>query len=460
MRWDFFVRHYADARQQARDPQVSRDGTTASRSTACLYPRAATLGGCTAHNAMILVYPHNADWNQLADLTGDPSWRAERHAHVLRAHRALRAPADERARADSAPIPVGTAGRAGCRPRRPSRDAVFKRPRPAEDDPRVGEGGVAAVPRLRSPTPIDAPGSTASSIPTTGASSPMTPIGLRYTPLTTRRPPPRRLARARAGRGGAASRSAEDPCCNALATRVLFDDTDRAIGVEYLDGERLYGAHPRPEPAPADTTRQVFAAREVILAGGAFNTPQLLMLSGIGPKAALDAHGIPVRVALDGVGKNLQDRYEVAVVNRMNFPAWKALEGATFTHEDRAVPGLGRRPRRRVHHATARSCRSSRGPARARRLAGPVPLRAARPLRGYFPGYSSLLAKNPNCLTWVVLKAHTNNTAARSRCAVADPRGAAAHQLPLLRGRQRRRRRRSRGSRQPASAWPASWRPA
>ena len=61
------------------------------------------------------------------------------------------------------------------------------------------------------------------------------------------------------------------------------------------------------------------ASREVILAGGAFNTPQLLMLSGIGPRSALDKHGVPLRVDLAGVGQNLQDRYEVAVINRMKF---------------------------------------------------------------------------------------------------------------------------------------------
>ncbi len=78
----------------------------------------------------------------------------------------------------------------------------------------------------------------------------------------------------------------------------------------------------------------MFAAREVILAGGAFNTPQLLMLSGIGGRDGLEKHGIAVRVDLPGVGQNLQDRYEVAVVNRMSFPAWKSLEGATFTSDD------------------------------------------------------------------------------------------------------------------------------
>src|SRR5262249_25235989 len=42
-----------------------------------LYPRAGTLGGCTAHNAMILVYPHNADWDEIAALTGDATWKAD-----------------------------------------------------------------------------------------------------------------------------------------------------------------------------------------------------------------------------------------------------------------------------------------------------------------------------------------------------------------------------------------------
>ena len=71
---------------------------------------------------------------------------------------------------------------------------------------------------------------------------------------------------------------------DALATRVLFDDGNRAVGVEYLKGERLYRAHAKPNAAAGDV-RQARASREVILAGGAFNTPQLLMLSGIGPRA-------------------------------------------------------------------------------------------------------------------------------------------------------------------------------
>jgi choline dehydrogenase-like flavoprotein len=206
---------------------------------------------------------------------------------------------------------------------------------------------------------------------------------------------------------------------NALASQVLFDDTGRAIGVEYLDGERLYGAHPRPNTKPAKKVR-VFAAREVILAGGAFNTPQLLMLSGIGPQQTLDRHSIPARVALKGVGQNLQDRYEVAVVNRMNFPSWSVLEGATFTRED-AHYSEWAKDRKGIYAGNGAllslMARSHPG--------APSPDLFLYCLlgrfEGYFPGYSSLLAKNPNCLTWVVLKAHTNNTAGEVTLRSSDP---------------------------------------
>ncbi|MBG6106933.1 GMC family oxidoreductase [Frigoribacterium sp. CG_9.8] len=78
---------------------------------------------------------------------------------------------------------------------------------------------------------------------------------------------------------------------NAQATRVLFDGS-RATGVEYvLDG----------------VTTQATARREVVLCGGAVNTPQLLMLSGIGPRAQLERHGIPVLVDSPEVGENMRD---------------------------------------------------------------------------------------------------------------------------------------------------------
>ena len=67
--WHFEVRHYADQARQLRDSKYSaaRDGV--------LYPRAAALGGCTAHNAMIFMLPHDSDWQDIANRTNDPSWK-------------------------------------------------------------------------------------------------------------------------------------------------------------------------------------------------------------------------------------------------------------------------------------------------------------------------------------------------------------------------------------------------
>ena len=120
---------------------------------------------------------------------------------------------------------------------------------------------------------------------------------------------------------------------NALATRVLLDEDQRAIGVEFLEGERLYRAH-TPASGRAGERRALYASREVVLAGGAFNSPQLLMLSGIGPADVLRQHGIEPRVPLPGVGTNLQDRYEIGVVNRMNEPAWGVFKDAAFDASD------------------------------------------------------------------------------------------------------------------------------
>jgi choline dehydrogenase-like flavoprotein len=90
----------------------------------------------------------------------------------------------------------------------------------------------------------------------------------------------------------------------ALATRVLFSGT-RATAIEFMVGGTRQVAH---------------AEREVILTGGVINSPQLLMLSGIGDPAQLQAHGIETRVASPGVGANLQDHPSVIVMYQRKEP--------------------------------------------------------------------------------------------------------------------------------------------
>lgn len=92
---------------------------------------------------------------------------------------------------------------------------------------------------------------------------------------------------------------------NSLATRVLFDTTEgerpKAYGVEYMIGEGLYAADRRYDAETAREIRRVTASREVIVSGGAFNTPQILKLSGVGPRKELEALGIEVVVDLPAV---------------------------------------------------------------------------------------------------------------------------------------------------------------
>ena len=86
----------------------------------------------------------------------------------------------------------------------------------------------------------------------------------------------------------------------ALVTRILFED-GRATGVEAL-----------AEGAP----QRLAAEREVILSAGAYNSPQLLMLSGIGPAAHLRDHGVAVRLDQPGVGAGLQDHVNAGIILR------------------------------------------------------------------------------------------------------------------------------------------------
>jgi choline dehydrogenase len=129
----------------------------------------------------------------------------------------------------------------------------------------------------------------------------------------------RRLSAARAYLHPAMGRPNLAVETRALVTRVLFDG-GRATGVEYVQRGRLRTA----------------AAGEVILCGGAINTPQLLQLSGIGDAAALERLGIRPVQHLPGVGENLQDHLEVYVQHTSRLPVSVAPALAWWRR-----PGIG-----------------------------------------------------------------------------------------------------------------------
>lgn len=108
----------------------------------------------------------------------------------------------------------------------------------------------------------------------------------------------------------------------AHATRVLMEGR-RAVGVAYRQGGEA---------------RAVRARREVILSAGALLSPQLLMLSGIGPAAHLQGHGIPVLHDLAGVGRNLHDHVDVVQV--VDAPHLQDLFGLSLRGAANAIRGI------------------------------------------------------------------------------------------------------------------------
>ncbi|HEY4079363.1 MAG TPA: GMC oxidoreductase [Burkholderiaceae bacterium] len=412
MSWNFHVQHYGDPAQQARDPKydAARGGV--------LYPRAAALGGCTAHNAMIFMPPQDSDWNQIAELTGDRSWLASsmrRHARRLEAchhrplWRALR----------HLGIDPGAHGWDGWL--RTERSVPLRSLGDREMLALIDQTTRAFLGSL--PTPL-------ASIRhwLRGAGDPNARYGrpgsrrsfegLCYTPLSTaqhRRTGARERLREVARRHGERLHIETD----ALATRVLFDEQGAARGVEYLKGRQLYRAHATPNAA-AGERRQVAARREVVLCGGAFNTPQLLMLSGIGPAAELRAHGIAVRVDLPGVGRNLQDRYEVAVTHRMRRP-WGVLDGARFEPGDAAWQRW-QAQRSSLYDGSGAAIAVVRRSAALAREPDIFCMAMPALFEGYAEGFSRVIRDHPDRLTWAVLKAHTENRAGSVSLRSNDPR--------------------------------------
>lgn len=422
MSWDFFVRHYADqAKQQADSKYVpEKDGI--------FYPRAGTLGGCTAHNAMITVYPQNSDWNHLQQLTGDPTWAAE-HMRVYfeRLEHCDYIPGFERLKQaiwgmlhgqGTNPSKHGYSGWLHTQTADPK--MIFK------DTELLRIVTLAAVTGLAKH--LGGLGLDLSTLFDPNDWRTVTSKGREGVGLTP-------LATHTGCRNGVRERLLDTVKetdgklkiqMGALASRVLFDGT-RAVGVEYLSGSKLYRASQNPSTDAAPEKVTVRARCEVILSGGAFNSPQLLMLSGIGDPDELRNFGITPVVNLPGVGKNMQDRYEVGIVSQMEKP-FALLNGATFLLPDGT--GVDNDPALTQWSAGKGGVYCSNGAAIAvTKRSSPDKVDPdlfvfglPSQFKGYVPGYSKALMHYQDMFTWAILKAHTNNTAGEVKLRSADPR--------------------------------------
>ncbi|WP_438354523.1 GMC family oxidoreductase [Microbacterium sp. CJ88] len=219
------------------------------------WPRGKTLGGSSSLNAMMWVRGFAADYDGWAETAGERwSWESL--------------------------VPY------------------FLRVERTEDpaDPTQGTAGPQSVERQRDPRPHTAAflrAAAEAGHPVTAANL---PAGQGFTETRVSQHRGARASTADAYLRPAARRKNLRVVTGAFVRRVTFETVlgaaPRATGV-YVEIDRI--------------TRHALARREVILAGGAINTPQLLMLSGIGPTAHLAERGIPVLVDASEVGENLQD---------------------------------------------------------------------------------------------------------------------------------------------------------
>lgn len=409
LRWDFFVRHYADDSQQERDYKFCPE------QNGILYPRSGTLGGCTAHNAMILIYPHNSDWDYIAKVTGDASWHSENmHKYFKRLERCGYVPRFQEMESGhgfEGWLPTSLAEREML-----LNDKVLMKLTNAalEESLENIDNPIKRI-LLKLRTRGD---------PNDWRFIRKRPEGLCKIPITTQNG-------RRAGTREYILRVREKCPGNlhvrthALAKRILLNEQNEAYGVEYLAGAHQYKADPKSDTAAAATTETVFAAREVIVSAGAFNTPQLLKLSGIGPREELERHGIEVRQDLPGVGENLQDRYEVGVVTRLkqDIPLIEGMElrcpGPGETPDPQFIQWYNQKGPYTTNGSTIalmkKSCPERPDPDLF--IFGLI-----GDFHGYYPGYSRHIADARNTFTWAILKGHTTNTSGHVRLRSADPR--------------------------------------
>jgi choline dehydrogenase len=410
MAWKFFVRHYEDEEQQVKDHKFvpEEDGI--------FYPRAGTLGGCTAHHAMIMVYPSNSDWDEIARITHDPSWRGKAMRRYWEKLEDCRYRPIWRFLYKVFRWNPTRHGFGGWLPTDKASMSLLL------DDWRLRRLVEFSALRnlfsaggwLRGIVRVLAFFFTAGD-PNTWWSVKHKTEGLRIVPMSTRKG--RRWgSRERVLAARDAHPDKLTVRLGAFVTRVLLEDGDppRAAGVAYFEGEHLYRADPLHRTGPPRAEREVRASREVILCGGAFNTPQLLQLSGIGPPEVLERCNIRVRVPSPGVGNNLQDRYEIGLVLKMKKP-FQMLQDARLRppegDEEPDPPLIEWREGGGVY--TTNGAVTSMIKRSERSL--PVPdlflFSLVTDFQGYKPGYSLRTQQAKDCFTWAVLKAHTNNTA-------------------------------------------------
>lgn len=441
--WYHYVRHFENDAVQSKDHKYQKSGVPDLQAPdngdegppyrypkwqpkdGVFYPRASAVGGCTTHHAHITVYPRNSDWDYIVKKTGDWTWNPENMRRYF----------TELERCTYRPFAKFFANVFGINPTRhgfngwlPTKIAnvkLLKRDKQLTklllDSALVAHENVAANPLRRLfRTLIFKADYNAWGLVKREAE------GIRLPALSVNENQYRSAAREYLEEVEAKFANNLTIKTGVLVEKVLFKDKKDddgnwiADGVQYYEGYDLYEASASYDPEfKLPEARELRVNREVILAGGAFSTPQILMLSGIGDREYLNdlstkkpnsrfKNGPQVRVHLPGVGRNLQDRYEVGLVQTLK-KNFKLLEGATLTDDPNDPHFQDWLDGRDGTYATNGVLLAIIKRSTSREAHPDLYIFGAiGPFRGYEPGYSAEARETRRAFTWVVLKADPN----------------------------------------------------
>ncbi|KAI1069362.1 hypothetical protein LB507_008736 [Fusarium sp. FIESC RH6] len=428
--WQFFVQHYEDFEAARRDPKytyiqtngsyyVGLDPPEGAKPAGLYYPRGSTLGGSAQVNAMNFAWSPDNEWDYIANITGDKSWGHEHmRRHLMNLENCTYVPEGSPGHGFDGYL-VNDLSNATVRLGNPNVANLYQQMfREVEgiDVDDVTEMTDLFTRDLNGPDPDRYKNGQLFSTPSA------------IDPSTA----------ARSGGGIYINKviDAGHPLTvsfHSLAKKVLLkhgkNKKPKAFGVEYMVGEGLYSADGRYDPEQKGEVKKVFAKHEVIVSGGTFNTPQILMLSGIGPKEELEAWDIPVVVDLPAVGSNLHDNYEVPLQIRAEQNWYETPEtpctGAfndsdpcfVQWRDDAAGPYAARDS---SYGAIWRTSQSWDEDADLMFLSGP----GLSGLVGFYPGYSrgELSGEDPMYWMHAVVKMQTSNSAGTVRLNSSDPR--------------------------------------
>ncbi|KAL3292931.1 alcohol oxidase [Colletotrichum asianum] len=312
-RWNFFVTRdtpeidsvydFTTWNTTYGDFYVGLDPPSGSTRLGVYYPRAGVLGGYAMHNAATISLPADVDWQDVADLIGDETWSpANMRKYLVRLERCNY-------------LVNGSIASHGFTRYLDTSQSDYSW---ALNESDVSTLATHASTALGFPPGINATelaGLLGRDINSDDVERDNL-LGV-FTPHTHSRngvrSSPSNYIRATVGDERKFPLTLQ---LNTLATRIIFENSTngnpapRAIGVEYLQGQSLYSTDPRHDPSQVGVPGKAFASKEVIIAGGVFNTPQLLKLSGVGPADELAKVDIPLVKDLPGIGINMHDNLE------------------------------------------------------------------------------------------------------------------------------------------------------